>query len=154
MYRIENRQDTGHVLSTLAGIIREFNVPVDRYLRQIGEHERFNPFQSNAPTDCTGITGPMPDGFWERLGIRQLTLDHFESKQAIPDEWYAGNDDDNKSPGRWNRIKNEVLIKELSGMFSSCPIIEFAEARRFRKVIQSRLPGWIPQVFLSIYMIF
>jgi hypothetical protein len=127
MYRTENKQDTGRVLSTLAGIIQEFNVPVDQYLRQIGEHEMFNPFQSNAPTDCTKMAEPTCDKFWERLGIRRLTLDRFQSKQVIPDHFYGGNDDGNKNFGRWNRIKNEALVKELSDIFSSCPIIEFAD---------------------------
>jgi hypothetical protein len=127
MYRIENKPDMVSVLPTLAGIIREFNVPVDQYLRYIGEHEMFNPFQGNARTGCMRICDPMPDGFWDRLGIRRLTLDHFHGKQAIPDQWHDGNDDDNKVFGRWNRIKNDTLVKELSGIFSSCPIIEFAD---------------------------
>ena len=127
MYRIENRQDRGHVLSTLAGIVREFNVPVDKYLRQMGEHELFNPFQGNAPTDCARLSDPNCDGFWKRLGIRRLTLDHSQDTPAIPDHLYGGNADDNKKLGRWNRIKNEALIKELSTILSNCPIVEFAD---------------------------
>jgi hypothetical protein len=48
------------MLSTLASIIREFNVPVDQYLRQIGEPIMTNPFQGNTLTGCIRIGGPMP----------------------------------------------------------------------------------------------
>ena len=100
MNQIENKPDTATMLSTLAGIIREYSVPVDQYLQH--------------------VCGPIQGGIWENLGIRRLTLDALDCKPAIPD-------DDSKDAGGWNRIKNDDLVKELSGLFSSCRIIEFAD---------------------------
>jgi len=51
-------QNIASMLSTLAGIIREFNVPVDQYLRQMGEPIISNPFQSIASTGRIRIDGP------------------------------------------------------------------------------------------------
>ena len=74
-----------------------------------------------------GIYEQIPGKFWERLGIRRLTLDHFQCKPAIPDDWYSGNEEAGKLLGRWNKIKNDGLIKDLSVIFSCCSIIEFAD---------------------------
>ena len=100
MNQIANKPDTAAMLSTLADIIREYSVPVDQYLRHICE--------------------PMQGGLWGRLGIRRLTLDALECKPVIPD-------DDSEDAGNWGRLKNDGLVKELSGIFSSCRIIEFAD---------------------------
>lgn len=123
MYKIRNEPDTGFVLSTLAGIIRDFSGPVDQYMRQIGEREILNPFQSNAQTGLMSLSETAPGGFWERLGIRRLTVDPFRYSSAIKEPWY----DDNMTLSRWNRIKDETLVKELSGIFGNSPVIEFAD---------------------------
>lgn len=47
------------MLESLAGIIGKFNVPVDQYLRQIGEPMMTNPFQSNASS--IKISGPISE---------------------------------------------------------------------------------------------
>ena len=103
MNKIMNEPDTGGVLSTLTGIIRDFSGPIDQYMRQIGEHEILNPFQSNAQTGFESVSETASNGFWERLGIRRLTVD------------------------QWSRVKDETQVKELSGIFSNSPIIEFAD---------------------------
>lgn len=61
MCQIQNRPDTACMLSTLTGIIREFNVPVDQCLRQTGQPTMINPFQSNASTGSIRVSGSMPE---------------------------------------------------------------------------------------------
>jgi len=51
-------QNIASMLSTLAGIIREFNVPVDQYLREMADPVISNPFQSSASTGRIRIGGP------------------------------------------------------------------------------------------------
>jgi hypothetical protein len=83
MNQIENKPDTAAMLSTLAGIIREFHVPVDQYLRDISE--------------------PMQGGFWERLGIRRVTWDPIRIIEFA--DWAAV---DNAS-GVWDGLYSDVI---------------------------------------------
>jgi hypothetical protein len=69
MNQIENKPDTAAMLSTLAGIIRKFNVSVDQYLHNICE--------------------PMQGSFWERMGIHRMALDPLGRKPAFPDQSYG-----------------------------------------------------------------
>jgi len=68
--------DTISMLETLAGIIREFKVPVDQYLRQMGKPIVTNPFQSNASTGCiriSGSSGSIPSHLFSNTPIIEFT---------------------------------------------------------------------------------
>ena len=123
MNKIMNEPDTGLVLSTLTGIIRDFSGPIDQYMSQIGEHEILNPFQSNAQTGSGSVSEMVHKGFWERIGIRRLTVDSFRYSSAIREPWY----EDKTDLGKWSRLKDETLVKELRGIFSNSLIIEFED---------------------------
>src|ERR1700744_741380 len=97
MYSVESRPDMVGMLSALSGIIREQGTPK--------------------------IGALMTDEMGQKLGIRRLTFDRSYSNQPFP----GLNNGDSIISGRWNKIKNDRLIQELSRLFSSCPIIEFAD---------------------------
>lgn len=124
MYCIDHKPDVGSVLSNLDGIIRKFDVQANQYLRHLGAHEVINPFRVGPGSSHIRMRESLPDGFWEKLGIRRLTLDHIHSKPFAADSRYGG---ESTVFGRWNRIKNEALIKELSHLFANCSLIEFGD---------------------------
>lgn len=95
MYQIQNSPDTVSILSTLAGIIREFNVPVDQYLRHMGEPVIYDPFKSDASTGYIRISGPIP----ENKGL-------FGSSRIIEFwDWAAVQD----GSGLWERLYANVI---------------------------------------------
>lgn len=126
MYTTERKPDSASVLSTLAGIIREHRAPVDRMLGNAGSLQVFNPFQQEMHTGLRRISKPVSDTFWSRMGIRRLILDQTFSPVSH-EAWNAENGDGRPGSGGWESMKNDTLTKDLEGIFSCCPIIEFAD---------------------------
>ena len=96
------------------------------YLDHTGD-EVFNAFKGSSREGFTRIGEPLPDSFWETLGIRRLMFNRYPGKSAIPDHWHVGIDKDDKVLGRWNRIKNDAIAEGLGALLSSCSIIEFSD---------------------------
>jgi len=92
--------DMASVLAVIADRVRDLNVPVDLYLDHIGKQE-------------------SPNGFWERLGIRQILSNTYQDSIGIKGDWPVAS--------RWSSLKNDAVIEGLSALLSDCPIIRFAD---------------------------
>ncbi|PSL33339.1 hypothetical protein [Chitinophaga ginsengisoli] len=124
---LKDGPDAGSLLAEVAGSIQDFNHSVDVYINHIGEYEIFNPFLSGLQIATTGINKPIPSRFWERLGIRHLILDTSFSRLVVSDDWQADHDNSDEDSKSWSHIKNEAIIEELSTLFKSSAIIQFAD---------------------------
>jgi hypothetical protein len=123
MYTLTNQQNADAVLFDLVGTIQNFSDSMYTYLCHIGKQEVLNPFQK---VDLMSINEPIPCEFFERFGIRRLTLNSFPCRTAILDRWQIEQDEKIISLN-WNKIKNNVILEELRTLFRSCAIIEFAD---------------------------
>jgi len=111
MHLRNNEPDAAFILKELTNSIRDRSDDVDLYLR-----EGFMP-----------ISEPMPDRFWETLGIHRLMFNSNHNKPAITDHWNTGSGNDNNVLNSWNRIKNDSIAEWLRAILSDCSIIEFAD---------------------------
>ena len=96
------------VLAAIAGQVRNFNIPVDLYLDQIGKPAVLN-------------------GFWERLGIRDILSNTYQDSTGIEACWYVENSKTGNAAVRWNSLKNGAVIEGLRTLISNCSIIRFAD---------------------------
>jgi hypothetical protein len=97
MCQIQNSSYTVSMLSALAGIIRDFNVPVDQYLAQIGEPMITDPFQSNTPTGALKIPGTM-SGNERRILFSSSPIVEFTDWVAVEN-----------ASGLWDGLYREVI---------------------------------------------
>lgn len=123
MYTIDNQQNLAAVLFDLVSTIQNFSDSAYTYLNHIGEREVLNPFQK---IDFKSISESLPCEFFERFGIRSLTLNAFPGRSAILDHCHIEHNQKIISRN-WNNIINDVIIEELRTFFRCCVIIEFAE---------------------------
>ena len=107
MYLRNNQTDLVSLLADIAGSIRDFNGPVDQHLDEYMK-----------------INDPIPGGFWERLGIRRIMSNTLHDGLEIKDCRQIEND---KTPHRWNNLKNDATIEALRTLISGCRIIQFAD---------------------------
>lgn len=108
MYLKNYTPDVASVLAAIAGQVRDFNIPVDLYFDQIGK-----------PT--------APNGFWERLGIRDILSNTYRDSTGIEEHWYVENSKTDSAAVRWNSLKNGAVIEGLRTLISDCSIIRFAD---------------------------
>ncbi len=127
MYLINNEPDAGALLTKLAGSIQDFNESVDLYLNHMKEYEVFNPFRGDVRGSSMGIDKPIPNRFWERLGIRHLVLNAYHSRPEAPEHWHVEIDEERGTAYGWNDIKNDEILEELKALFSRSSIVQFAD---------------------------
>ena len=103
-------------LSTIASLLREQTVPVDRFLQQVEAHRVINPFQY--PGDLRG-SDPIPGDLWKANGIRRLVLDHVHfgpAPASLPTilsgcsliefaDWVEAD----SAPGSWDCFYSQVI---------------------------------------------
>ena len=127
MYTIKKESENAvEVLADLIGMIQSFSDAEDIFQNEIGNNEIQNSTQNRIEVESKGITQSIPSEFFERFGIRSLTLNTFQGRLKLSNGIFGNAERDTSGQYKWRDFKTDAIIEELKLLFKNCQIIPFA----------------------------
>jgi len=126
MYTIKKESGNAvEVLSDLIGMIQSFSDAEDIFHNEIGNNEIQNP-NHRVEVEYQGIGQSIPPEFFERFGIRSLTLNTFEGRLKLSEGIFGNAERNSTTQYKWHDFKTDAIIEDLKVLFRNCQIIPFA----------------------------
>ena len=127
MYTIKKESGNAvEVLSDLIGAIRSFSDTENIFRNEIGNNDIQNLTQNSVEVESKGITESIPAEFFERFGIRSLTLNTFHGRLKLSEGIFGNSERNSIIQYKWHDFKTDVIIEDLKVLFRNCQIIPFA----------------------------
>lgn len=126
MYTIKKESGNAvEVLADLVGTIRSFSDTENIFRNEIGNNEIQNPNQNRVEIESKGIAQSIPSEFFERFGIRSLTLNTVQDSLKLSEGIFGNSDRNSASQYKWHDFKTDAIIEDLKVLFKNCQIIPF-----------------------------
>ena len=117
MYTIKQESENAiEVLSDLIGMIQRFNDTDDIFHGQDGQFR----------VESLGIGESIPGEFFEKFGIRSLTLNTFQERLKLSNDIFGSARLNDSAEYKWHDFRTEAVIEDLKVLFRNCRIIPFA----------------------------
>lgn len=126
MYTINKEPGNAvEVLSDLIGLMQSFDDAENIFHNEIGNNEIQNP---NHRVEVESLDGgqSIPPEFFERFGIRSLTLNTFQGRLKLSEGIFGNSERNSLSQYKWHDFKTDAIIEDLKVLFRNCQIIPFA----------------------------
>ena len=126
MYKIKKESENAvEVLSDLIGLIQNFSDAENIFHNEIGNNEIQNPAQNRVEVQSKGIIQSIPSEFFERFGIRSLTLHPFHGDLKLSEGIFGNSERNSTVQYKWHDFKTGTIIEDLKELFKKCQIIPF-----------------------------
>lgn len=126
MYTINKESKNAvEVLSDLIGLMQSFSDAENIFHNEIGNNEIQNS-NHRVEIESQGIGQSIPPEFFERFGIRSLTLNTFQGRLKLSEGIFGNSERNSLSQYKWHDFKTDAIIEDLKVLFRNCQIIPFA----------------------------
>ena len=124
MYTIKKESGNAvKVLSDLIETIRSFSDAENIFRNEIGNNGIQNLAQNRVEVESRGITESMPPEFFERFGIRSLTLNTFQGRLRLSEGIFGKSERNSTIQYKWHDFKTDAINEDLKVLFRNCQII-------------------------------